>query len=101
VEMHLTASLCVVHESVPLPVTLLLLVFRAVLQHQLEEGLCMVLVQGLGHELVDDWGHLETQLQHTLLALQAHVLGPLHEPVQVRLGWGCCAQTCVVGKERP
>jgi hypothetical protein len=35
------------------------------------------------------------------LALQAHVLGPLHEPVQVRLGWGCCAQTCVVGKERP
>ncbi len=74
------------------PVTLLLLVFWAVLQQQLEEGLRVVLVQGLGHELVHSRGHLQAQLQHTPLALQAHVLGPLDEAVQVPRGRGGTAQ---------
>ena len=63
-----------------------------VLEQQLEEGLGSVLVQGLG-EAVECWWHLKAQVQHTALTLDAHILGPLHEAVQVVLWCGGCANT--------
>ena len=44
-----------------------------------------VLVQGTG-KLVQRRRHLEALLEDTALALDAHDLGPLDEPVQVLLG---------------
>ena len=44
-----------------------------------------VLVQRVG-ELVDCGRHLEAVLQHAMLALEAHVLGPTHEAGQIALG---------------
>ena len=83
------ARLCLRLEPVPL----LLLVLGAVLEQQLEQRLGLVLVHCLGHELVDDRGHLEAHAQHALLPLQAHVLGPLDEAVEIGLGGRCAGQT--------
>lgn len=44
-----------------------------------------VLVEGAG-ELVERRGNLEALLEDAALALDAHDLGPLHEPVEVLLG---------------
>lgn len=56
-----------------------------VLLEQLEQLHGSLFVGGLG-ELVH-WGrHLQTLLQHGLVALHTDVLGPAHEPAQVALG---------------
>lgn len=48
-------------------------------------SLTEVLVQRLG-ELVQRGGHLEPLVEDSALPLDAHILGPLHKPVQVLLG---------------
>ena len=75
------------------PVPLLCLVLRAVLQQQLEQSLSLVLVHRLGDELVDDGGHLEAHGKHALLPLQAHILRPLDEAMEVGLGGRSTGQT--------
>ena len=61
------------------------LVLGADLVEDAEELRGGVLVQGLG-ELVDCRRDLEAVLQHAVLALQAHVLGPAHKAGEVALG---------------
>jgi hypothetical protein len=48
------------------------------------ETLTEVLVERL-RELVQSRRHLQPLVQHTPLALNAHILGPLHEPVEISL----------------
>lgn len=49
--------------------------------------------QGASHKLVEHRGHLEAHAQHAALALQAHILGPLHKAAQVTLRGRLAAQT--------
>lgn len=65
-----------------------------VLQQQLEECLCLVLVQSTSHELVQYRGHLQAHAEHAALTLQAHILGPLHKAAQITLGGRLTSQTC-------
>jgi hypothetical protein len=58
----------------------------------------LVLVQGAGHKLVQHRRHLQAHAEHAALALDADILGPLHEAVQVTLRWGCAAQACTGGR---
>lgn len=51
--------------------------FRGWLTQVLIEGSC---------ELIQRRGDLEPLIQHPPLPLDAHILGPLHKPVQVPLG---------------
>mmetsp|Transcript_41251 Transcript_41251/g.78831 ORF Transcript_41251/g.78831 Transcript_41251/m.78831 type:complete len:218 (-) Transcript_41251:43-696(-) len=75
-------SCCLLHE------TLLLgsLVLRAVLHQQFEQISSRVLIQRFC-ELVERWGHLQPLSQHTLLALDAYILWPLHKAVQRLFRW--------------
>ena len=59
-------------------------VLRAVLHEKLEQVRRQVLVQSVV-ELVDGRRDLQTLLQHTTLALDAHILRPLHVTVKRRL----------------
>lgn len=56
-----------------------------VLLQELEQLHGGLFVGSLG-ELVHWWGHLQTLLQDSLVALHTNVLGPAHEPAQVALG---------------
>mmetsp|Transcript_50580 Transcript_50580/g.93550 ORF Transcript_50580/g.93550 Transcript_50580/m.93550 type:complete len:236 (+) Transcript_50580:262-969(+) len=74
--------LCLGSFQQPLP--LLLACFRLVLLAQPQQGSRLVLVNGMV-ELVDRRRNLQSHKHDALLALQADVLGPLHEAVQVCL----------------
>ena len=63
---------------------LLLLGLRAVLVQELEQLSSSVLVEGV-RELGDGRGHLEALAENDLLALKAHILGPLDEAGEVLL----------------
>ena len=63
---------------------LLCAVLRLVLLEKLEELGGGGLVNCLG-ELVDGRGHLQALLEHLLLALQTHILGPLDKACEVAL----------------
>ena len=78
--------------------TLLLLdlSLRAVLVEELESLRGGVAVQSV-LELGDRWRHLEAHVQDLLLALQAHILGPLDEAREVALGLDVLADTEVAG----
>jgi hypothetical protein len=65
-----------------------------VLQEQLQERLSLVLVHSAGDELVDDRGDLEALVEDAALPLDAHILRPLHEAVEVTLGKGDTTKTC-------
>jgi hypothetical protein len=66
-------------------ITLLGLVLRSVLVHQLEELSGSVLIQNVG-ELVESWGNLQTLVKDLLLTLKLNVVGPLDETRDITLG---------------
>ena len=76
---------------------LLLSSLWAVLQQQLEQSCCCALVQSLS-ESGERRGNLQTLAKDTPLPLNAHISGPLDQPVQILLWGRSSTNACSSGK---
>ena len=78
------------------------LALRAILVHKPDQLSSLLALKGL-LELVNGWGNLQALLQHCLLTLETHILGPSQEPAQITLGLNISTNTEIPGtllKER-